>query len=97
MRAWLEERRGVVEGLRLDVLGQSEERRSAAGGIEHRRHRLREGLQDLCGVGDAIPVSGDRAERVVDRGGRVVEMLHLLQHGVGDPPGERVPGQEEQG
>ena len=74
----LKERFGVVEGIRRDVLGQTDERRSTVTGIQHRGHGLRQRTENLCGVGDAIPIPNDRLERVIHRDGRGSEMLDLL-------------------
>jgi hypothetical protein len=93
----LEQPHGVVIGLRLDVLGQPEEGRAAIGRVEHRGDRERERLRDLRRAGDAIPVARHRPERVVDRDRWLVEVLDLLQHGIGDARMERVARQQQQG
>ena len=86
----LEECRRIIEGLALGVLRQPEKGRPAIGGIQHGRDRLRQRLQDLLGPHDAVPVARDRLERVVDRGGGRIEVLHLLQDRIGEAVGERV-------
>ena len=83
MHARLEERDRKVEGLGLDVLRQTDERRAAIGRVEHGRQRLRQRLQDLFRSYDAIPVPHDRFERVVHRDARIAEVFDLLQHRVG--------------
>ena len=84
-----------VVGLGLDILRQADERRAAVGRIEHRLDRERQRPCKLLGPGDPVPVPADHAERVVDRHGRVVETLDLLQHGVGDPALEGVPREKQ--
>jgi hypothetical protein len=92
----LEERSRVVEGLRLHVLWQAEEGRTAVGRVEHRGDRLRQRLHDLRRVGDAIPVAHDGSEGVVDRRRRRAEVLDLLQHRVGHTALERVAREQQQ-
>ncbi len=41
-----------------------------------------QGLDDLCGVRDAVPVAGDALEGVIHLDRRVAEMFHLLQYGI---------------
>ena len=94
---WLEEALREVERLGLDVLRQGDERRPAVRRVEHRGHRVRQRVHDLLGPGDAVPVAGDRLERVVDGDRRITEVLDLLQHRVGDPALERVAGQQQHG
>ena len=91
----LEEAVGVVVRLGLDVLGQRDERRAAVRRVEHRGHRVRQGVHDLLGSGETIPVPAHRLERVVDGDRRIVEVLDLLQHRVGDPALERVARQQQ--
>jgi hypothetical protein len=78
----LEEPDRVVERLTLHVLAQPQEGRAAVRRVEHRRHRLRQRLEDLLGPRDPVPVAGDRPEGVVDADRRVAEVLDLLEHRV---------------
>ena len=91
----LEERLGVVEGFGLGVLAKGEKSRAAVGRVEHGRGRLGQRADDLLGPRDPVPVAGHRLERVVDRDGRVVEVLDLLEHRVGHAVGEGVAGEQE--
>ena len=93
----LEEAVRVVVRLGLDVLRQRDERRPAVRRVEHRGHGVRQRVHDLLGPGDAVPVAADRLERVVDGDRRIVEVLDLLQHRVGDPALERVARQQQHG
>ena len=93
----LEESFRVIERLPLDILGQREKRRSAIGGIEHRRHRLRERGDQLLRAVDAVPVAGDRVKGIGHRHGWVVKILHLLQDRIRKTIGEGVSGQEQYG
>ena len=79
----VEEAGGIVEGLGLHVLAQADEGRAAVGGVEQHSQGLREGLQQLLGPGDPVPVAGDRLEGVVDAEGGIAPVLDLLQHRVG--------------
>ena len=91
----LEERLRVVERDLLGILAEADESGTAVGRIEHDRGRLRQRGDDLFGVGDTVPVTGDRAERVVNRRAGGVEMLHLLQHRIGSAVREDIAGQDE--
>ena len=51
----------IVIGPALHVLRQAEEGRAAIGGIEHRGKGGGQRLQDLRGMGDAVPVADDGA------------------------------------
>jgi hypothetical protein len=52
----------------------------------------------ICsGLGDAVPVAGDGLEGVVDRDGRIVELLDLLQHRVGGAADVVVAGEQQHG
>src|SRR6266508_3814282 len=95
--ARLEERSRVLERHGLHVLREPDEGGPAVRRVEHRGHGLGEGVQDLLGPDDPVPVPGDRPEGVVHRGRRVVEVLHLLQHRIVQAAGERVAGQQEEG
>jgi hypothetical protein len=57
---------GKIPRLRLHVLRKSDERRPGSCRVEHRRHRGRQGLNDLFGAYDAIPVANNWLERIVD-------------------------------
>jgi hypothetical protein len=85
-----------VVGLGLDVLRQGQGHRPALGRIGQHPSDLRQRGQQLLWPGDPVEVAADRAERVVDRRGRVVEVLDLLEHRVGRAADERVAGQQEQ-
>ena len=91
----LEERLRVVERELLGILAQADEGGPAIGRVEHQRGRLGQRGDDLLGVGDPIPVAGDRAERVVDRRARGGEVLDLLKDRVGPAVREDVAGQDE--
>jgi hypothetical protein len=93
--ARLEEPDREVVGLRLHVLGQREERRTAGARVEHGRERLRQRLHDLGRLGDAVPVATDRLERVSDGDGRVAEVLDLLEDRIDDAVLERVARQQQ--
>ena len=96
VHARLEQLLRVVVGGRLDVLREPDEGRAAVRRVEHRLERERQRLGDLGRVDDPVPVARDRPEGVVDgRRGRA-EVLHLLQHGIGDPALERVPREQQQ-
>jgi hypothetical protein len=60
-----EEGGGVVIGPALQILRQANEGGAAIGGVEHGGEGCGQGLQDLRGVGDAVPVAADRLEGVV--------------------------------
>ena len=92
----LEQPHRVVVGLGLDVLRQPEEGRAAVGGVEQRGDRERQRLRDLRRARDAIPVARDGPEGVVDGDRRLVELLDLLEHRVGDARMERVAGEQQQ-
>ena len=95
MDAWLEKRLGIVEGEFLRVLAEADEGRPAIGRIEHRRHRLRQRGDDLLRMGDAVPIARHGAKGVVHGGGRIVEMLDLLQHRIVPAVGKDVAGQNQ--
>ena len=86
----LEERRGVVEGEFLGVLGKRDEGRAAVARIQHGGDGLRHRRDDLRRVGDPVPVARDRLEGVVHGGGGVAEVLDLLEHRIGQPVRERI-------
>ncbi len=85
MHAPLEEPLRIVERLRLHVLAQAEEGRPAIGRIEQHAQRLGQGLQQLLGTDDPVPVARHRLERVVDAESRIAPVLDLLQHRIGQP------------
>ncbi len=92
----LEERRRVVEGLALHVLRRARGRpgRSRPGRAWSRPPAAAT-ADDLLGPDDAVPVAGHRLEGVVDRDGRIVEVLDLLQHRIGHAVGEGVARQQQ--
>ena len=65
-RAGSKNRAGIVERLGLHVLAQAEEGRPAVGRVEQDAQRLGQGLEQLLGPGDPVPVAGHRLEGVVD-------------------------------
>ena len=83
VHALLEELFRIVVRPSLHVLGQTEESRSAIGGVEHGGDRLRQGLQDLRRMHDPVPEPRHRLESVIHAERRVAEMLDLLQNGIG--------------
>ena len=91
----LEEGLRIIEGEFLRILRQRQERRPAVRRIKHRGGGLRQRRNDLGWVGDAVPVSRHGLEGVVDRDGRVPEMLDLLHDRVRQPVGEGVAGDEQ--
>ncbi len=93
----LEEACRIVVCLGLDVLGKCEEDGATGGGVEHHRECLRERLDHLLGAADPVPVAGHRLEGVRGGGSWVLEVLHLLQHGVDDAMLERVAGEQHHG
>ena len=94
---WLEEGGREVVRLRLDVLRQAQEGRPAVSGVEHRRHGLGKGLEQLRRVHDPVPIAGHGPEGVVHRDARIPERLHLLEHRVRHAVRERVAGEQEHG
>jgi len=90
-----EEGRRVVTGHRLHVLRQGQRHRTGIRRGGQDTHGLRQGGQELLRAGQAIPVTGDRLEAVVDRD--VLRMLpfKLLEHGGLEAPGEDVAGQQQ--
>ena len=86
----------IVVSIGCDVLGQPDKGRSAIAGIKHCVQGVRQGLNDLGRMRDAIPETHYRSEAVVDRGGRITELLHLLKHGIGNTTLEGVAGQQKQ-
>ena len=91
----LEERLGVVERDLLGILAEADEGRPAVGRVDHHGGGLGERGDDLLGMGDPIPVAGDRTERIVDRCARGGEVLDLLEDRVGPAVREDVTRQEE--
>ena len=68
----------VVEGLRLDVLGQGQDHGAGRDRVGQDPHGLGQGGQELLGAGDAVEEPGQRAEGVVGAHvglGRVLELL----------------------
>ena len=91
----LEERLRVVEGHLLRVLGQRKEGRAAVARVEHGGDGLRQRRHQLRRVRDPVPVARDRLEGVVHGHGGVAEVLHLLQHRIGQPVHERVAREDQ--
>ena len=90
-----EHRHGEVVLLGLHVLRQAQHHRPGVGRVGEHAGHLRQRRQQLLRPGDPVEVARDRPERVVHARGRVAEVLHLLQHRVGAPAGERVAGQQQ--
>ena len=91
------EHAGAAQSALEHVLRQAEEGWSAIRGIEHRRHGLREGLEQLRRMHDPVPIAGHRSEGVVHRDARIPERLHLLEHRVRYTVHERVAREQEHG
>ena len=84
-----------VEGVRLDVLRQTEEDRARVHRGREHAHHLRQGGDQLLGPVDPVPVADDRTEHVVRAGVLRGRMLQLLEHRRLDALGERVAGEEQ--
>lgn len=92
-----EEVLGPVVRLRLDVLRQGEGDGAGLGGVGEHAHGVQRGRDQRLGAYDAVEVPRDRAQRVVDRDVAGDGVLKLLEHRVGDPGGEGVAGQQQDG
>ena len=90
-----EERGGIVISPALHILWQPDERRAAIGRIQHGGERIGQGPHNLRRVRDAIPIAADSLERIVHAKRRVVEVFHLLQHGIGQAGQEGIPAQHQ--
>jgi hypothetical protein len=66
MGCLIKERQWVVIGPALNILRQTEKRRAAIGRVEHRRDGRWQGLNNLRGMGDAIPIAADSLERIIE-------------------------------
>nr|WP_238165678.1 hypothetical protein [Kribbella sp. VKM Ac-2527] len=78
----LEHRDREVVLLGLHVLRQRQDDGTRVSRIGEDAGDLRQGGHELLRAGDPVEVPRHRAERVVDRGGRVAEVLDLLQDGI---------------
>ncbi len=84
-----------VVRLHLYVLWQREGDGAGLRGVREHPHGL-EGRGDQgLGAGDPVEVAGDGPQGVVDGDVPGVRNLQLLQHRVGGPRGEGVPGEQE--
>jgi Periplasmic binding protein-like domain len=93
----LEEPVGIVPRFRLDVLGQGERHRSARAQVGEDRDRCRQGLEELLGARDPIPVARNRPEAVVggDRG--IAESSTCWRTGSGMRLAKTSPGRSRTG
>ena len=91
----LEELGRIVEGLALHILGQGDERRPALGRVGQHRDRLRQRGNQLLRLDDAVPVAGHGPEGIVHADAGVVEMLDLLEHGIGQAVDEGIARQQQ--
>ena len=73
----------VVIGPALHILRKAKECRAAIGRVQHGGDCCGQRLNHLRRVADTIPVAADRLERVIHAESWIIEILHLLQHGVG--------------
>ena len=85
----------VVVGLGLHVLGHRERDRAGICRAREDAHRGERGRDQLFGPADAVPVAGDRDERVVHRDVAARRYLDLLQHRVRHARREHVARQEQ--
>jgi len=92
-----QELQGVVVDLALHVLGQGHRHGARLGRIGEDPHRVDHGAHELLGPRDPVPVLAHGLEGVVGRDVAVVELLELLEDGVGLAAGEGVARQEEHG
>lgn len=85
----------AVEGLRLDVLGQADRDGAGFGRIRQHTHGLGQRGEQLLRAVDAVPVTRDGTEAVVDA--RVVRarVFELLEHGRGAAVGEDVAREQQ--
>ena len=95
MHGRTQKRQRAIERLGLRVLRQRQHGRAAIGRIEHRRHGLRQRRKQLVRIDNAIPIASDGAESVVDGRARIAEILHLLQHRIGQAIDESVADQKQ--
>ena len=80
MDAFGKERFGIIKGPTLHVLRQTDEGWPAIGGVQHCRQSVRQRLNNLRRMGDAIPITADRFERIIHAQCRISEVFKLLQH-----------------
>src|SRR6185436_9644524 len=66
VKARLKKAGWIIIGFALGVLTQRQEGRAAFAWIEHDGYRLRQGLQDLLGSRDTIPIARNSPEAVGD-------------------------------
>ena len=88
---------GKVPCLGLSVLRKGQHHRSAFGRVQEHSQGLRQGLEQLSGFSDAVPIADDSAEGVVGSDRGRPRVLDLLQDGVRNTAGVSVAGQEQQG
>ena len=88
---------GPVVGLRLDVLGQGDDRGARFGGVGEHPHRTEQRGRQLLRAPHTVEEPGHRPEGVVDRDVVRHRMFELLEHRVGDARGEQVARQEQHG
>ncbi len=86
-----------VVGLGLYVLGEREGDRARLHRVGEDAHGLQGGRDQGFRAGDAVEVPRDRAQTVVDRHVSGVRRFQLLEDRVGDPGGEGVAGQQQDG
>jgi hypothetical protein len=79
----------------LHILRQRKEGWSAIGGIQHGGDGGGQGLDELRGMRDSIPIAGDRPERIVHRDGGVAEVFNLLEDRMGQAVVIVVAGQKK--
>ena len=90
-----QKRQRAIERFGLRVLRQRQHGRAAIRRIEHRRHGLRQRRKQLMGIHNAIPITSDGAESVVDGRARIAEIFHLLQHRIGQAINKSVADQKQ--
>lgn len=66
----------------LHVLRQGKKRRSTIRRIQHGGDRGGQGLDELSGMRDSVPIASDWLERIVNRDGGVAEVFYLLKNGM---------------
>ena len=92
-----EELLGPVVGLRLDVLGQGDDRGARFGGVGEHPHRTEQSGRQLLRAPHTVEEPSHRPEAVVDRDVVRHRMFELLEHRVGDARGEQIARQEQHG
>ena len=86
---------GAVKRLGLHILWQGQTHRPARRRVGHDLNGTRQRRQNLRGRGDAVKVTRDRAQAVVDTQVALREVFQLLQHRVGRARIEGVTGQQQ--